>query len=72
MWLSGNVYQTISDPGRNSYTENVFKTNNDSFKKLPVFACPEVGERCAIHLLDLYLSKLLNKTFEYNVFYVCL
>ena len=53
------------------------KTNNGTFKKLhvsnkvvPVFACPEVGERCAVYLLDLYLSKLPNEAFEQDVFYV--
>ena len=64
-------------PDRYVYTENVSKTNNGTFKKLhvsnkvvPVFSCPQVGERCAIYLLDLYLSKLPNEAFEQDVFYV--
>ena len=67
----------FQDPDRYIYTENVPKTNSGTFKKLhvstkvvTVFACPEVGERCAVYLLDLYLSKLPNKAFEQDVFYL--
>ena len=41
-----------------------------SNKVVPVFACPEVGERCAVYLLDLYLSELPNKAFEQDIFYL--
>ena len=53
------------------------KINSGTFKKLhvstkvvPVFTCPEVGERCAVYLLDLYLSKLPNEAFEQDIFYL--
>ena len=67
----------LQDPDRYIYTENVSKTNSGTFKKLhvstkvvPVFACPDAGERCAVYLLDLYLSKLPNEAFEQDVFYL--
>ena len=31
---------------------------------------PEVGERCAVYLLDLYLSKLPSEAFEQDIFYL--
>ena len=44
------------------------KTNDGSFKKLPVkgkkvpiYACPDIGERCPVHIRDKYLSKLSHR-----------
>ena len=37
---------------------------------MPVYLCPEAGERCPVYLLDLYLSKLPQKAFENNTFYL--
>ena len=64
-------------PDRYVYTENVSKTNSGTFRKLhistkvvPVFACPQVGERCTVYLLDRYLSKLPQEAFTQDVFYL--
>ena len=58
-----------------TYYENVSKTSNGSFKQLhvkskvvPVFACPEAGEKCSLYILDLYLNKL-SKEGTQDVFY---
>ena len=66
----------LSKPDRYVYTENVSKTNSGTFKKLrvpnkvvPVYACPEAGERCAVFLLDLYISKLPPEAFTKDIFY---
>ena len=75
--LSISQIKRYQDPDRYVYTENVSKTNSGTFKKLhtkskvvPVFACPEVGERCPVYLLDLYLSKLPTEAFEQDIFYL--
>ena len=59
------------------YTELVSKINNDTFKKLqvanktvPLFACPEAGEHCPVHILDLYLNKLPHALIEDDVVFV--
>ena len=59
------------------YYENVSKNRNGSFKQLhikskvvPVFPCPEAGERCPVHLLDKYISKLPTAAKEMDLFYV--
>ena len=53
------------NPDHYIYYENVSKNQNGSFKKLhvkrkvvPVYACPEAGERCPVHNLDKYIQKL--------------
>ena len=63
-------------PDQYTYHENVSKTCNGSFKQLhvkskvvPVFACPEAGEKCPVHILDLYLSKLPKEGTQ-DVFYL--
>ena len=59
------------------YYENVSKNRNGSFKQLhikskvvPVFPCPEAGERCPVHLFDKYISKLPTAAKEMDLFYV--
>ena len=59
------------------YTENVSKTNSGTFRQLsvpnkvvPVYSCPEAGERCAVYLLNLYLSKLPQEAFVNDIFYL--
>ena len=39
-------------------------------KKVPIYACPDVGERCPVQILDKYLSKLPRKAIECDLFYV--
>ena len=57
--------------------ENVSKNRNGSFKQLhlkgkvvPVFPCQEARERCPVHLLDLYSSKLPEEAKKNDLFYV--
>ena len=45
------------------YYENTSKNRNGTFKQLrvkskvvPLFPCPEAGERCPVHILDKYIS----------------
>ena len=47
-----------------AYYENVSKNRNGRFKQLrvenkvvPLYACPEAGERCPVHILDPTRSK---------------
>ena len=65
------------DDGRYVYYENVSKNRNGSFKQLhiknkvvPVFACPEAGERCPVRILDQYISKLPEEAKQKDLFYV--
>ena len=55
----------------------VYLTNSGSFKKqcikgkvVPKYASPDVGERCPVNILDIYLSKLPRKAFECDLFYL--
>ena len=59
------------------YYENVSKNRNGSFKQLrvkskvvPLYACPEAGERCPVHILDKYIAKLPSEARERDLFYV--
>ena len=75
--LAISQIKRFRDPDRYVYTENASKTNSGTFRKLhistkvvPVFACPQAGERCTVYLLDLYLSKLPQEAFTQDVFYL--
>ena len=53
------------------YTENRSKNHSEAFcqlrvenKVVPIFAQSECGDRCHVHLLDLYFSKLPSKAYE--------
>ena len=53
------------------------KNRNSSFKQLrvhskvvPVYSCPEAGQRCPVYLLDLYISKLPEEAKEKDLVYV--
>ena len=66
------------DPDYYTYYEIVSKTNSGSFKKIhvkgktvPIYVCPDLGERCPEYILDKYLSKLPQKAFECDLFYLC-
>ena len=70
--------QRHHDPDHYIYQQNVSKTSDGSFKKLrvksitiPIYACPEVGERCPVYILDRYLSKLPRKAIECDLIYLC-
>jgi hypothetical protein len=64
-------------PDRYIYTELVSKTSNGTYKKLhianktvPLFACPEAGDHCPVHVIDLYISKLPQVAIENDTFFV--
>ncbi len=65
------------DPDHYVYHENVSKNSNGSFKKLkvkpkvvPLYAVPDVGERCPVKIIDKYIDKLPTDAFKKNLFYV--
>ena len=67
----------MSNPDQYVYHENVSKNHNGSFKKIhvkkkvvPIYACPEVGERCPVKVLDKYISKLPPHASEHDLFYL--
>ena len=67
----------MSNSDQYVYHENVSKNHNGSFKKIhvkkkavPIHACPEVGERCPVNILDKYISKLPPYAFEHDTFYL--
>ena len=75
--LKVSQLKRTTSPDQYTYSENVSKTCNGSFKQLhvkskvvPVFACPEAGEMCPVNILDLYLSKLPKEGTQ-DVFYLC-
>ena len=39
-------------------------------KVVPIYACPEVGERCPVNVLDKYISKLPPHAMEHDLFYL--
>ena len=69
--------QLQRDSDKYVYHENVSKNRNGSFKQLhvsskvvPVYSCPEAGQRCPVYLLDLYISKLPEEAKEKDLVYV--
>ena len=64
------------NPDQYVYVETGSKNRSGGLKELnvdnkvvPIYVCPAAGERCLVHLLDLYLSKLPSIAFEKDVFY---
>ena len=62
---------------RYMYYENTSKNRNGTFKQLrvkskvvPLFPCPEAGERCPVHILDKYISKLPTEAKDKDLFYI--
>lgn len=56
--------QLQRDSDKYVYYENVSKNRSGSFKQLhvrskvvPVYSCPEAGQRCPVRLLDLFISE---------------
>ena len=67
----------MANPDQYVYHENVSKNHNGSFKKIHVkkkvvliYACPEVGDRCPVDVLDKYMSKLPPFALEHDLFYL--
>ena len=59
------------------YHENTSKNRNRSFKQLhvrkkvvPIYSCPQTGDRCPVSLLDKYISRLPEEAKEKDLFYV--
>ena len=59
------------------YHENTSKNRNGSFKQLhvkkkvvPIYSCPQAGDRCPVYLLDKYISKLPEEAKEKDFCYV--
>ena len=66
-----------TNPDRCVYTENVTKNSNGTLKQLRIknkavslFGCPEAGDRCPVHILDQYLSRLPEEAFTNGIFIV--
>ena len=64
------------DPDHYIYIETGSKNRSGGLKEInlenkvvPIYASPAAGERCLVHLLDLYLQKLPALAFERDVFY---
>ena len=64
-------------PDRYIYTEAGSKNKKGTFterhisnKIVPIYAVAEAGERCHVHILDLYLSKIPKEAFERDNFYL--
>ena len=67
----------MTDPEQYVYYENVSKNRNGSFKQIhltkkvvPVYACPEEGEKCPVFILDKYMGKLPLLAVSKELFYV--
>ena len=65
------------NPDRYVYTEAGSKNKKGTFmemhiqnKVVPIYSSPKAGERCHVHILDLYLSKLPKDAAEKDVFYL--
>ena len=68
--------ERLSDPDRYVYHENSSKNKKGGLRELrlehksvSVIAVPDVGERCHVSLLDLYISKLPPEAVEQDLFY---
>ena len=66
--------QLQRDSDKYVYHENV---SNGSFKQLhvrskvvPVYSCPEAGQRCPLYLLDFYISKLPEEAKKQDLVHV--
>ena len=73
--MKPSQFQQKHDPDWYVYIENGSKNNSGAElrvtnKVIPVYTNPSVGERCAVYLLDLYLSKLLRMAFEKGIFHL--
>ena len=67
----------FTDPLRYAYIENTSKNHSGILaqmrvknKAVLIVAVPEVGTRCHVHVLDLYIQKLFQAAFTHDNFYV--
>ena len=69
--------QKVADPPRYIYTENASKNRGGGLvqlrvrnKVVPIDAVAEVGIRCHVYILDLYLQNLPPNAFKHDNFYL--
>ena len=75
--LKLSQFTRCSDPEEHYvYTEHGSKNRNGGFyqlgvenKRVPIYRNKDVGERCLVSLLDLYIAKLPDEAKEADVFY---
>ena len=67
--------QRHTNPHKYIYSENASKNHNGIFKQLniankvvPLFYFPDAGERCPVHILDMYFCKLPKESITKNIF----
>ena len=63
------------NPDRYVYTEAGSKNKKGTFveiqnKVVPIYSSLQAGERCHVHVLDLYLSKLPKDAIDRDIFYI--
>ena len=46
------------------------RKTSDCQTSVPIYACPDFEERCHVHILDLYSSKLPVEVFLKDTFYM--
>ena len=76
--LKLSQFQRLGNPDRYLYVENGSKNHSGSMsersiqnKQVPIYSTFEtVGERCHVHILDLYISKMPEKAQQNNWFYL--
>ena len=76
--LKLSQFQRLSDPDRYLYVENGSKNHSGSLsersvqnKQVPIYSTYDtVGERCHVHILDLYIDKMPEKAKQNDWFYV--
>ena len=76
--LKLSQFQWLGNPDRYLYVENGSKNHSGSMsersiqnKQVPIYSTYEtVGERCHVHILDLYISKMPEKAQQNDWFYL--
>ena len=75
--LKISQFVRYEDPDRYIYTENGSKNRSGGLnqmdvenKSIPVLACDKLKDRCHFQIIRKYLSKLPNKAFEMDCFYM--
>ena len=75
--LKVSQFIRLQEPDRYVHHENTSKNSKGSFKQfhvkpkiVPIYAVPDVGERCPVNILDKYIEKLPKESFLKDIFYV--
>ena len=74
--LKPSQFSRLKNPDRYVYTEHGSKNRNGGFfqlyvdnKIVEIHENKDAGERCLVYLLDLYLSKILQRAKDRDIFY---